>query len=440
MKPAFKIATHFGAAAIGIALAATVLPAISSSAGAGADSAARQSAADAAATHGKSGKKHGGPRSEGRAAAFRAAWAALAKEPLSLPDRFMAQRQLLSEWSQVDLAGAIDAYLGEAWDGANGNFNLQSLGRAFSSAFQEQPLESWRVLGGDKMARQILASTWIDSVLAKEPGLVFSMLGELPARLHEMTISRLFGQWVSSPMPQDEQEALLAKLVSGGSPAQVETWMSIVARYQRQGGDPAELSAKWSAMPAGGQRIREMANWAGSLRTADPAKFTAEWEKVPAEDRGQAARLLLSQVNNQSPALLDVIGHAVEAGEWKALSAGVADKLRGFETDRQALAEWGLSLPPREEVRAIYNLSISESLLNDPVGGRQWLEQLPEGDWHREYGFVEMMLGSLWVRGDTAAAQRAIDAITDPRAREEAIKARYDWQLITSQKDMIRVD
>lgn len=51
-----------------------------------------------------------------------------------------------------------------------------------------------------------------------------------------------------------------------------------------------------------------------------------------------------------------------------------------------------------------------------------------------------MTLGQIWVRGDVAAASRAIDAITDERARQEAIKVLYDWQLITAQGNVIHVD
>lgn len=438
MKPALKVITHLGATAIGVALAATLLPRLASSGDTDGSASTSQAHPSSDPANGKKDKKTSGPRGESRSAAFRAAWAALGKEPLTPQDRIRAQRDLLAEWAQVDLAGAIDAYLGEAWDGADWQNSFRSLGQAFIGVFHEQPLESWRVLSRDKMAQQLLGELWVEGNMQKDPGLVFSMLGELPEKTHERALSYIYGRF--STIKSEQREELLAKLATSGTPQQVESWMTMVYQNGPATGDPAALSAKWEAMPTGGERTREMAAWASALRSADAESFAGEWEKVPAEDRGQAARLLLAQVNNRSPALLDVIGHAVEAGEWKALSAGVADKLRGFETDRQALAEWGLTLPPREEVRGIFNLSISEKILNDPSGGREWLEQLPEGDWHREYGFVEMMLGSLWVRGDKAAAQRAIDAITDQRAREEAIKARYDWQLITSQGDMIRVD
>lgn len=442
MKPALKIASHLGAVAVGLALAATALPLMSSSPSADTEKSktTRKTGGDSASSGKAPGKRTRAPAGENRSAAYRAAWAALAKEPLSLADRFAAQRNLLAEWAKYDLDDALQACLAEAWDNPDpaDPWVRPPLGSAFSAIFAEQPLESWRALSRDKMALNLLGGFWVNSVSQKEPGLLVAMLGELPGKFHNDALTRIFSK--NSSLPPAQREELLAKLAASGTPAQAEKWLSQVYRNTRETGDPVALAAKWSAMPAGGPRMLQMTAWASSLGGADTARFSAEWEKVPVEDRAQAARLLLAQVNNNSPALTYAIDRAIETGQWDSLKDGVADKLRGFNTDRQALAEWALKLPPREEVRAIFNLSISEKLLNDPVGGRQWLEQLPPGDWHREYGFIEMTLGSLWARGDIGAANRAIDAITDPRAREEALKCRYDWQLITTQPGILRED
>ncbi|GAA5482191.1 hypothetical protein [Haloferula sargassicola] len=436
MKPTTRILSHLGALALGAGLAAALH-------GTGFFSENEATAAEAKslgksapeAAEGKKGKALSGR--EARIDAYRAAWAALIKEPLTMGARINAQVKLLREWAAYDLDSAIEAYLGEAWDAQQDGriFLYNPLAQAFSEAFTKQPIESWNALGRNLMAKQLLAQNWMFAQLDKEPNLVASMLGEMPESVQGDFIRALNYQFTPSV-----KEELLATMAAKGEPGQVEKWMSHLYLETSEGGDPQLLFEEWSKAPEGGDRIREMAAWAHSIRRMDPEAFSAQWDKVPEADRGQAARLLLSQVDHRSPALLDAIEVAVEAGEWKALGAGVADKLRGFEVDRTALAEWALGLPPREEVRGIFNLSISEMLLNDPVGGRQWLEALPAGDWHRESGFVEMMLGNLWVRGNVAEAQRAIDSITDPRLKEEAIKARYDWQLITSQRDMIRVD
>lgn len=438
MNPALKIATHLGAVAIGAALAATAVPRMSaSSAAAEKSKSTRQTVGGSSGSMPLQAKQTRTSASDGRSAAFRAAWAALAKEPLSMTDRFAAQKRLLSEWAEIDLHGAIQAYLGEAWDGrAPDSYSRNPLSSAFMKVFDQHPEQSWAVLTRDKMALNLLGETWLGSCVASAPALVISVLGEMSPRLQADAVSRIFDP--GSELPADKREAMLAKLTASGTPAQVEKWLADVYRRTRETGDPSALAAKWNALPVGGERTLQMAAWASSMHAADAAKFSAEWEKVPAKDRGQAARMLLAQVDNESPALTYAIDRAVETEQWDAFKDDVAGKLRGFKTDRQALAEWALKLPPREEIRAVYNLAISEKLLADPVGGRAWLEQLPAGDWHRESGFIEMTLGSLWARGDINAANRAIDAITDPRAREEALKCRYDWQLLTSQPRILR--
>jgi hypothetical protein len=440
MKPAFKIASHAAALLLGLALAAAVQRMGADRHDADAKfSAAGKEDADAAAkaAKNKKGKSSTGGIGNSRAAAYRAAWAALPKEPLNLKDRMAAQRKLLAEWAKIDLEGALAAYLGEAWDARDPMYQQRDpLGQAFMAAFQEHPLETWKVLSKDRMACNLLGRTWIQATISRDPGLAISLLGEVPEQFHRDALTSLFNE--RFPGAKDRKEEFLAKLASAGSPTQVEKWMQEIYRQSPQAVDPATLSAQWAASASGSPSPQQMAAWASALGKADASTLAGEWEKVPEADRGQAARMLLSQVDNHSPALLDAIGLAIDAGEWTALSQGVCDKLRGFQTDRQTLAEWALDLPPKEEVRLIYNLAISEKLLADPAGGRAWLEQLPAGDWHRESGFIEMMLGSLWVRGDSAAAQKAIDSITDPAARHQAETDRYNWQLITNQKGVVR--
>ena len=441
MKPCLRIATHLGAVAIGVALAAAVVPWVSSSPGVSEKSGSiRQAAGDSALPGERQTKRTRAPAGESRSAAYRAAWAALTKEPLSTADRFTAQTKLLAEWAKYDLNGALQAYLGEAWDNRNParTYANEPLGDAFAAIFKEQPLDTWRAINRDGMLRNRLSWIWMNNVVQKEPGLIAAMIGELPAKVQSEAVAELFSR--KKNLTEDMRQELLARIASSGTPAQVEKWLAQAYQDNRETSDPAVLAAKWNDLPAGAARTLQMTAWASSLRGADVDKFSSEWEKIPAEDRGQAARLLLAQVDNNSPALTYAIDRAIESGQWQAFKdSDIAGKLRGFDTDRQTLAEWALKLPPREEVRAVYNLAISEKLLADPAGGRAWLEQLPAGDWHRESGFIEMTLGSLWVHGDINAANRAIDAITDPRAREEAIKCRYDWQLITSQPNIIRM-
>lgn len=443
MKPSFKIASHLGALAIGALLAGT-LPSLISGWKDGEDSAAPEGAAgkgESSKAGKRSGKSTTGGEGNSRAAAYRKAWAALRKEPLNAAARMAAQRALLAEWAEVDLEGAIDAFLGEAWDPViAGRYYLGPMSDAFAKVFTEHPLASWKLLSGEnmKMARQLLGETWIGANAQKEPGLVASMLGEMPGNLQSSALERLFE---NGEMPAADLKALLGKIGTAGTPEQVEKWMLESCQHVvLEQGDAAALSGKWAEMPAGGERTQVMAAWATTVGRESLENFEAEWAKVPEEDKAQAARMLLSRADTESPALMQVIERAIEAGQWSALGApGISDKMRGYQgASVDERAEWALTLPEKDELIGIFNLSVSEKLLANPDEGRKWLESLPEGSWQRERGFVEMMLGSLWVRGDMGAAQRAIDGITDEKARQNAETARYDWQLIHEQKNVIR--
>jgi hypothetical protein len=440
MKPVLKIITHLGAAALGVALAATALPRFSRSQTVGEKPDTRRQPTVGSENPREKTVKPSSRTTTGqsRSAAFRSAWSALAKEPLNTEDRVAAQSQLLAEWAKVDLDGALQAFLGEAWDGTSSDpfaYN-GGLPTAFATEFREHPESSWAALSRNKMARALLAGTWIENAATKDPELTLSILDEIPLNLRFDAMNRIFDR--ENPLSPETRAALLTKLASIGSPDEVERRLAEIYRRTPATGDPAVLAAQWNALPTGPQRTVQMTAWANTMRGLDLEKFSSEWAKIPAADQAQAARLLLAQVDNSSPALTFAIDRAILTEQWDIFKEDIANKLRGFKTDRQALARWALTLPERQETRAVFNLAISEKLLENPAAGQAWLEQLPAGSWHREWGLVEMTLGRLWARGDIEGANLAIERITDPRAREEALKCRYDWQLITSQPHIVR--
>lgn len=440
MKPALKIATHLGAIALGVALAANVVPYSSRQRQAGQETAGRsQTAADSRDSKKTSTKPGSRTTGQSRSAAFRTAWAALAKEPLNTEDRLAAQTQLLAAWAKVDLDGALQAYLGEAWDGVSPDpfFHTEGLASAFSTEFNEHPESSWAALSRNPMASALLAGMWVRNAATKDPEFTLSILNEIPVNFRFDAMNRIFDR--ENPLAPETRAKLLTKLAGIGSPDQIERRLADIFLRTPSTDTPANLAGQWNALPPGPQRTVRMAEWANSMRGLDVGKFTAEWGKIPAADQAQAARLLLAQVDNRSPALLFAIDRAIQTEQWDIFAKeDIANKLRGFNTDREALAEWALTFPERQETRAVFNLAISEKLLNNPAAGQAWLEQLPAGSWHREWGLVELTLGRMWARGDIEGANRAIERITDPRAREEALKCRYDWQLLTSQSNIVR--
>jgi len=442
MKPVLKIITHLGAIVLGVALAANALPHSSRKQETEHETTGRGQASEDSRDSRKTSAKPGSRTTttgQGKSAAFRAAWAALAKEPLNTLDRVAAQTELLAAWAKVDLDGALQAYLGEAWDGPTRepSFEMEGLASAFDTEFGEHPESSWAALSRSPMASALLAGKWVEIAATKDPEFTLSILNDIPVNFRFAAMNRIFDR--ENELPPETRAKLLTRLAGIGSPDQVERRLSEIFLRTPATGDPSILANQWSTLPAGPQRTVQMAAWANTMRGLNVEKFSTEWGKIPAADQAQAARLLLAQVDNRSPALLFAIDRAIQTEQWDIFAKeDIANKLRGFNTDRQALAEWALTFPEREETRAVFNLAISERLLNNPAAGQAWLEKLPAGSWHREWGLVEMTLGRLWARGDIEGANRAIERITDPRAREEALKCRYDWQLLTYQPNIVR--
>ncbi|GAA5129349.1 hypothetical protein JIN84_03255 [Luteolibacter yonseiensis] len=440
MKPALKIITHLGAIALGVALAANALPHFSRQGQTGPETGDRRQTAVDSPDSRKTSTKPASRTTIGqsKSAAFRAAWAALAEKPFNTVDRVAAQSQLLTAWAKVDLDGALQAFLGEAWDGPSPDpFHREALASAFATEFHEHPESSWAALSRNPMASALLAGTWVRNAATKDPEFTLSILNEIPVNFRFDAMNRIFDR--ENPLTPEIRAKLLTKLAGIGSPDQIERRLAEIFLRTPSTDAPAKLAGEWNDLPPGPQRTVRMAEWANSMRGLEVTKFSEEWEKIPAADQAQAARLLLAQVDNRSPALLFAIDRAIQAEQWDIFAKeDIANKLRGFQTDRNALAEWALTFPERQETRAVFNLAISEKLLNDPAAGQAWLEKLPAGSWHREWGLVELTLGRMWARGDIQGANRAIERITDTRAREEALKCRYDWQLLTSQPNIVR--
>ena len=381
----------------------------------------------------KSGERvtGGTGRGESKSAAFQQAWRLLMKEALAPEERMHAQGNIMREWALVDLDGAIQAYLGEAWDTRYPGtvaFFSEPLRNGLYNAFQADPIEAWKALGRDKMAKQMLGRAWIEATNGVDPALLASMVCELPENLQKDAAEMLFRH--------KQHRELLLQLARTGTPAQAERWLADAYARMGYAGDPAGLSAKWTAAPPGPERVLDMANWAGNLRRADLATTEAEWEKVPEADRGQAARILLAPLDGSSPSLLFAIDRAIEAGEWNALSQDAAEKLHRWEgADADALMEWALDLPEKPELAAIYQAAVLRGL-KAGEGGREWLDQLPQGSWQRDQGLAALVRSEIENHGDLPAARRALEAISDPGIRRSAGEQLYSKALEKGLKEL----
>ena len=160
-------------------------------------------------------------RGGNKPAAYLRAWRLLAQEALPPEERMRVQGHLLKKWAAVDLDGAIQAYLGEAWDTRYPGtvaFISEPLRNALFGAFSERPLESWRALSRDQMAMQRLGTTWNAAMRYKDPQLMASLVHEMPANLQVDAVQNLMGH--------EKHAELLDQLAKSGTPEEVERWMT----------------------------------------------------------------------------------------------------------------------------------------------------------------------------------------------------------------------
>ena len=425
-----RIVSHAAALAVGIALAAAVA---SKPADPPSNSSSESPAAPETRTSrpGREIPKIGSLRSED----YRRAWAAVASKELSLLDRRSLQVGLLKRWAEVDLEGALQAAMAEAWDN-DYSPNMSELGTAghpligaFAKAFAERPLDAWELINSGKfgVGAHILREQWVTSVAAKDGVLLVSMLAEVPPGMREFAINRAMDGAKTRP---EVLQAILAKLLALPPGKEGESWLKLAATNLPDGGDPVALREQWLNSQEGSSGTLALMSWGASLRRADAATLLKEWEGIPEARRGEAAKAMLSPMNYESKALTTAIDLAMQAGEWEYLAAKAPEQLRqnAHHTDPVALAEWAMDLPERPETVELFHRAVDRYIGDDLPRARGWLEEMEPGDWHRERGLAEYSQQALRRHQDPEASRWALDQITDPALKQAAEGWRQDWE------------
>jgi len=433
MKRSVRIVSHLAAVGIGIAIAASAAGFSSRK-----PTAAPEPENPGNATRAGTGGRAPNARKESKpsldAKDFRKAWDAVAARKLSSRDRKVLQKQILGKWAQVDLEGALDAAMKEAWDGGNvsvaGRYYFSdSLLTAFSQAFSDRPLDAWALIQSGKygVGSQLLRSQWLASVSQTNGLLVVSMLGELPGSLQKQAVEAAMKGVKINP----EREAILAKIIAQAGESH-DDWIQAAFKNLPDGGDPSALRERWAALPEGSARKVAMMEWGVSLRTMDGDKLTTELGNLPADAKAEATQVMLSQLTGKSPGLLSALDFAMATDQWGSLAESSAPQLASFgeqnHMDPLKLAEWGCNLPERPDTVEIYHKAVGRYIRDDLPRAKEWLEAMPEGSWQRENGLAEFSQQALWRKNDPASSQWALDSISDPAVRAAAAKWRHDWE------------
>ena len=114
------------------------------------------------------------------------AWKAVRKGQSTTRERIRLQRDLLKSWADVDLAAAIEAALGEAWD-RDGEPDLDHCGPlldVFSEALAKNPQEGWDMIRGRQfgVGTGLLRRVWMEGVGRSNPLFLAQRLGKLSWR------------------------------------------------------------------------------------------------------------------------------------------------------------------------------------------------------------------------------------------------------------------
>jgi hypothetical protein len=360
---------------------------------------------------------------------FRAAWAAFSRSSKRRAERLPEQKKLLAAWAEIDLEGALDAAMAEAWDDDQMGRQDHEILDAFDKVFAARPLDAWALIQSGKygLGAALIRFHWA-SILANSDGsLLVSMLGEFQPGFQKEAIESAVRCNNQEP---EEMRKILARIASFPPGAQRDEWLIEAAKGLPDGGDTPALRERWQQLAEGPDRLVARMAWAASLRRADRDLLLAEWEKVPATDRQDAAASLLTQLEWRAGSLTTVLDLALEAGQWETLSRTGPELLRNeaLFSDAAALATWAVNLPDRPESPALFREAVDHFLGQDLPRARTWIENLPSGGWQQEQALAVFSRQALHRQGDTGAADWAFEQIQDPALREEAAAWRKDWE------------
>ncbi|WP_367873953.1 hypothetical protein [Luteolibacter sp. Populi] len=373
----------------------------------------------------KTGKRPQAARAGGSREEFRAAWELLAESKDPIRVRLQQQQLLLEAWAEVDLEAAMQAALGEAWDDDANKGGEHPLVYAFAKVFAERPLEAWRLIGSGKfgVGAQLLRTQWIQAVAPKHGMLVASMLPELPPSNREAAI-----MLATRRAGGGEKLTRIIEQIAGFPPGpETEEWLRLATKAIPDGGDPVELRGRWLGVAEGAKREVAIQTWAASLRQADEAKLAVEWAGIPEAERGEAAKAVLQQLYPDSRGLLPAMNVAMASGEWQLIAKQGPEWLREHEIAPQQLAEWGMTLPERAETVELFHRSVDRYIGEDLPRAREWIAEMPEGDWRRDRALAEYSQQSLWKHGNAEESQWALEQIGNPELRKNAEGWRGDW-------------
>ena len=432
MNPALKIVAH-----LSVGLAAFYLMAsIRKSEGTRGDDPAR-AARPADRTQSASAVKQGGPRTIAmKAADYQAAWDAIAAKKWSKGERMEYQKRLLKEWAATDLEGALKAAFSETWNRGNvrmvgESFAIQS---AFTEVFVDRSEDVLKLIQDRKpgvLESSLLLEAWSGALLfAKDRNLYFTylrgMAGDDFTKVLGMASARAkdpeFLAKILDLLSERESQGIALEGIDRSFSKAVGEQLSKDELMEKLGNAGTALSGFYTSILA--------ARYSDISRNASAEAVTAEIASLPEDKRSGFAKALLNTYTGNPAILQTALDHLVDHEQWQLLDKG--ETSRAVQTMRQnadpvSLAEWAVSLPPREETTEMFHRGVEPYIRKSPEDAWSWIQEMEDGYW-RDRALAEYSQINLHVFNDPDKSAAAIGQIRDPAYRETVKGWRAGWE------------
>lgn len=364
-----------------------------------------------------------------RSSEYQKAWDAIADQSLPAQQRYIAQMEILRQWAEVDLEGALIAAFDTSWDGTNG-MGIQGLLQAFDKAFAKRPTESWDIITSGRfgLGAALAKARWARTVVKENPLLVANHLKQIP---YQTRVS-IFPQ-VLSAIKEDPSKigAFYDKLTELPQDRAYRDMILQTVKELGARGSLDEIRGKFLESTSDAQRTILVHEYGKSLADSPLPAIQGELSKLPEADRGRMLRSVIMHAETGGEQTPQLLGMILEAGEYKEVLYRVHDHIRAYAStpEKQAsLAAWAVTLPQSADAPAVINRSVSAYINSDPQAARSWLESVPSSQWGRNTALAEYSQQMLMNHNNPEDSAWALSQITDPKIQQEATNWRAGWE------------
>ncbi len=353
---------------------------------------------------------------------YREAWNAISAEKgISIARRVSLQKEILLQWSQIDLHGAMQAALNSPWDGGETEGGIDALIPAFSAAFRKNPEEAWDIIQSGSLGpgSAFFRDQWVESVTSIQPRLVLSRLALIRDSQREGAVQNALRSAAGD-------DALRTDLLTSLSASGISTEARDRLLYLAVGVSPATgqpsvyrdqlLSAKNEAESA-----LALAELTYSLISVGENLNSATEGLPPDAQKKVIGALVRSPLLATDPVAVMDLALNADQGKLVLGKAAAYSLLRYAAGEKsEEVARWAVSLPSTSEAEVVVGNTLRFYFSNNFGNARQIIESIPPNSPRRDdaLGYYSRIAASQ--QNNLAEADWAIESIKDPAKKETA--------------------